>query len=276
MTMSEIGTGMDGFQRSSSSRCYRCVVLRSRDLAGSAGRVKLGLFTKERRYLERMEADPFDFVRGYEWGLDIDIGHRYNMHPRSFPGVTEKLRADRGDLPFDCSEKDVARWVDHLKERLSHHQAAQATRDAALKPTFMTTPFILPNPLQAFLLEYGIADGEVYIRKSFGGLWSLGPGPSLRVERVADTYADGGRLWGDVVFGNETGPVVKWKNVFRPAHTLQSARQVLQALQVGLASDGHPEARLECKCPFCAETILVEARLCKHCHQRLDQGDASV
>jgi hypothetical protein len=227
-------------------------------------------------YLDRMGTHPFDFFRGHEWGADVYVNGSYELADR-FHALAIQSRASAGLPTKFFSEDDVQRGVVLFRNALIQEQTDRKRREQIARgetvdsppQAYQTEPFILPSPVRTFLWQYGIANGEVYSRKTFMGMFNLGYQPSLKVDRVVDSYAEGGALWGDVVFGNETGPVVRWKNVFRPKATLEQARRVLQTLQTDTAKLDVPK-RIERSCPQCAEPILSQARLCKHCHQRVE------
>jgi hypothetical protein len=222
--------------------------------------------TQEHRYLDRMSADPFDFFRGYEWGLDVFAGRTVGrlLHPREFVDFASEARVRDGQSALLVGDVEAARAVARFRTSRQAAADAKARRAQASAATCHISPFILPSVRDAILMRYGIANGEVFVRGSFG----FGSGPSLSVARVTDVYADNGLIWGDIVFMNETGPVVKWRNVFRPRHTLREAQRVLKSQ---VTSPGESIAvRRERACPYCAESVLVQAKLCKHCGQTIE------
>lgn len=229
-------------------------------------------------YLERMAADPYSFFRGHEWGADVYVAGHYELAFKFYQSAVDS-RADAGLQPSFFTDADVERGVNSLRSSLMHElndgARGQESNGASGKHAFRTSPFFFPNPLRAFLWEYGIEGGEVFSRKSLGGIVSLSHDPSLKIERVTDAYVEGGAVWGDVVFGNETGPVVRWRDVFRPKATLAEARKLIEH-QRASATSVQTATRIERACPYCAESILVQARLCKHCHQRVEPETTST
>lgn len=134
---------------------------------------------------------------------------------------------------------------------------------------YRTRPFVLPNPWLRLATRYGVADGEVFVQSSVLGV-PFGRRPRVPASRVIGTFPTGA-LWGDLIFKDETGEAAVWHNVFRPNEQLRRVRQVLAvhsaATQVLTAE---PAARRrERPCPFCAESVLIEAKPCKHCHQAI-------
>lgn len=254
-----------------------CADAKDVNAADSAG-WNLGVFgkTRMRRYLERMEADPYSFFLGHEWGIDIyvrgDSGRV--VLPWDFSPLLTEVCAARGEAPRVFSEASLQRSADIFRDR--NRQALEA-KAAASQPTpvqiYETSPLLFWRDLFA---TYRIANGKASIEKTFLGM-PFGYRPEVPLQDVRQVVPKGGPLWGDVVFSNGSQDAVVWKGVFRP-DAVKRQVDALLALHIERSSTQlNPSlpARNERQCPFCAETILAAAKLCKHCHQRIDQDDST-
>lgn len=232
--------------------------------------------TRERRYLERMESHPFDFFRGYEFGLDVGIAGTHSLvHPAEFASMAAKARSESDGGAHQVSDADVGRWVDQFSRRLRDESALAAKPLAsATQQSYETSPLLFRDPFAV----YKVSDGKVSIDRSVLGI-KFGGRLEVLIQDVREIRASGA-IWDDVVFSNSSRDVVVWKSVFRPEAVKRRVERIIRSSQAGETgarqADVPVTIRRERQCPFCAETILVAAKLCKHCHQRLDQGDASA
>ena len=55
------------------------------------------------------------------------------------------------------------------------------------------------------------------------------------------------------------------KNVEKQRHEEQ-----LKAIKDSAANTGQPDPSAYRECPYCAESILAKAKVCKHCHKEVD------
>jgi hypothetical protein len=75
--------------------------------------------------------------------------------------------------------------------------------------------------------------------------------------------------------GYVVGMVLLWI-VFFPLYLYQRRKAPLLTAAVPVASTSPgPEAPRFKTCPDCAETILAEANVCKHCHYRFDEANVA-
>lgn len=68
--------------------------------------------------------------------------------------------------------------------------------------------------------------------------------------------------------GQIIGVVILWI-VFFPVYLVQ--RRIAETQAAALPTAGAPAEQFK-RCPDCAETVLADARVCKHCHYRFDQA----
>jgi hypothetical protein len=232
---------------------------------------QLRFFGQRASYIQNMEASPYRFWRGYEFGVDIVVtdGSHTLLHPKKLPAL---LATDRGlvDDRKLFQETDVDRWAQEFsaERRLVVAAESPALRDAqarAQQPTYVTSPLVFRDPFAV----YRISDGKVAIDRSVFGI-KFGDRPEVLTQDVREIRPSG-TIWGDVAFSNNSREVVVWKNVFRPEQVKRQAERIVRASQANVVDSrqtGVSSAlRQERKCPYCAELVLLEAKLCKHCHQ---------
>jgi uncharacterized membrane protein YdbT with pleckstrin-like domain len=98
-----------------------------------------------------------------------------------------------------------------------------------------------------------------------------------KIESISVEQGLGGKLWGygTIVISGTGGSHEPFKNI---AHPFDFRKQVQE--QIATAQEvprgyvqpaGMPSpARAERECPYCAETILAKARVCKHCGKEVE------
>lgn len=176
--------------------------------------------------LKRMVADPFDFMVGFNCGLDIVNASHGCVRPEGLPDL---LRQQVGQTVDELSgssriDAEIARL---LRRRESQHRRVEevGVMKRQRSHVYETGSASLTNLFTA----YRIANGKVAVDHSILGL-KFGERPEVLIEDVREIRADG-MLFGDVTFSNASRDVVTWKNVFRPEHVKRQAEQVIRSFQ---------------------------------------------
>jgi uncharacterized membrane protein YdbT with pleckstrin-like domain len=95
-----------------------------------------------------------------------------------------------------------------------------------------------------------------------------------KIESIAVNQGLGGKLWGygTIVVSGTGGSHEPFQNIADPFEfRKQVQEQIARVQDVTAPAAGAPApARIERECPYCAETILAKARICKHCGKEVE------
>jgi uncharacterized membrane protein YdbT with pleckstrin-like domain len=95
-----------------------------------------------------------------------------------------------------------------------------------------------------------------------------------KIESIAVDQGLSGKLWGygTIVLSGTGGSHEPFKNIDDPFEFRKQVQEQIDVVQDAPAprayaptADGPVAARAERECPYCAETILAKAKICKHC-----------
>ena len=97
-----------------------------------------------------------------------------------------------------------------------------------------------------------------------------------KIESISVEQGLGGKMWGygTIVIGGTGGSHEPFKNIADPFEFRKQVQEQIATVQDaprGYVSPGAPSvARAERECPYCAETILAKAKICKHCGKEVE------
>ena len=102
--------------------------------------------------------------------------------------------------------------------------------------------------------------------------WFSSDEESINIRHVSSVRIKTGMLWSDIWIESSGGQ----NQIYSLGHTTKDAQSIKQIIEDhqrdfkerGFADDG--ETR---KCPYCAETIKVGARICRFCNRELSKGE---
>ncbi|MCP4549209.1 MAG: hypothetical protein GY835_22375 [bacterium] len=190
-------------------------------------------YITNRHIIDRIRGNPHDF--GIAYGVGVDVMSRGKcVEPANLSGMLAKQRACNSvdDLFTQAAIAEALRSLDEgIQAENERRESAEAARMAAeaRKWDYEASPALLRSPWAWLTTQYGIADGEVYVRKSILGI-KFGDRRSMRIENVTRTHATG-TLWGKVVFGEGSAEPVVWEGLFRPEATLRRVKDIVKELQ---------------------------------------------
>lgn len=218
--------------------------------------------------IERMSANPYDFCVAYDAGVDIMSIPSYGcLMPWKLPSLIEDFQPKSSAITSALQLFESGKL--NAQKEVAAREAAKITKSEAVFSTMKLSPFVFSNPIKKIFNEYGIDGDRVYVRKSLGG-FTFNDKSSHPVRLIRDVRSEGNRFVGNVIFRDDTGDVVVWDNVFLPRKKVRYAKKIVEEHQLLQGANEHSNLRNERKCPFCAEIILVEAKICKHCHSKIE------
>jgi len=98
-----------------------------------------------------------------------------------------------------------------------------------------------------------------------------------KIESISVEQGLSGKLWGygTIVISGTGGSHEPFKNIADPFEFRKQVQEQIASVQdaprVYVAASATPlPARAERECPYCAETILAKARICKHCGKEVE------
>jgi len=96
-----------------------------------------------------------------------------------------------------------------------------------------------------------------------------------KIESISVEQGLSGKLWGygTIIISGTGGSHEPFKNIAHPFEFRKQVQEQISAVQDaprGLVSASEMPARAERECPYCAETILAKARICKHCGRAVE------
>jgi len=96
-----------------------------------------------------------------------------------------------------------------------------------------------------------------------------------KVESITVEQGLGGKLWGygTIVVGGTGGshePFTKIADPFEFRKQVQEQIAAVQDAPRGYVTPAATPTRAERECPYCAETILARAKICKHCGKEVE------
>jgi hypothetical protein len=224
---------------------------------------------KDEQIIERMSANPYDFCVAYDAGVDIlEVQSYHCLMPWELPSLIEDFQPNSSAITSAMQLFESGK-LNAQKEAMAM-EGTKNTKSDTVFSTMKLSPFVFSNPIKKIFNEYGIDGDRVYVRKSLGG-FTFNDKSSHPVRLIRDVRSEGNRFVGKVIFRDDTGDVVVWDNVFLPRSKTRYAKKILAEYQTLESANEHSNLRNERKCPFCAELILVEAKVCKHCHSKIER-----
>ncbi len=99
-----------------------------------------------------------------------------------------------------------------------------------------------------------------------------------KIESISVEQGLGGKLWGygTIVVSGTGGSHEPFKNIADPFEFRKQVQEQIASVQdvprgyVSAETHVPTQARAERECPYCAETILAKAKICKHCGKEVE------
>ena len=98
-----------------------------------------------------------------------------------------------------------------------------------------------------------------------------------KIESISVEQGLSGKLWGygTIIISGTGGSHEPFKNIAHPLEFRKQVQEQVATVQYapparGYVAPADASARAERECPYCAETILAKARICKHCGKEVE------